>query len=308
MESMPEIESKIASRVEKAASESSIQEAFDSPDHADSRHLVVRGNSNNMERVLSDSVHLVVTSPPYFNAKEYSNWPTVEEYLHDMRQVFRETIRVLVPGRKFCLNISDLPEKGSSGVRWQPLGALLLLAAIDEGFELVDRVIWFKTPLKGFQYGSLPFPPSPWIADSMEYIYILRKPLGGRKVSYSHVTNLQKDASKLRRDDYIEYTKQIWSIRRVRRANNLDGHIAPFPIEIPQRCIRLYSFVGETVLDPFSGSGTTALAALQNRRNSVSYELQSDYIEYIAERFAEAQGLDMISGPDYGKFQVDYVG
>jgi len=294
-------------RLAKQVAEDMIQAAFESPIHAASKHLIVTGDSRRLSSVTDESVQLIVTSPPYFNAKEYSQWASLELYLRDMRRVLDECFRVLVPGRKFCLNISDLPEKGPSGVRWMPLGPMLLFQALEAGFELVDRVIWFKTPLKGFQYGSLPFPPSPLISDSMEYVYVLRKPLGGAKIDYRHVSNLQKEASKLRRADYIEYTKQIWSIRRVRRKNNLDGHIAPFPLEIPERCIRLYSFVGETVLDPFAGSGTTAVAAIINRRNSVSYELQPDYVAYIKERLIETEAKDQLIPKAFGDFEVEYL-
>jgi site-specific DNA-methyltransferase (adenine-specific) len=295
-------------REEKAQSELDIDIAFSSKSHGSTSHKIYNHSSANMNAVEDNSVHLAVTSPPYFNAKEYSQWNSLEDYLSDMRAVISETLRTLVPGRKFCLNISDLPEKGESGVRWIPLGAHLALLAQEVGFEIVDRIIWFKTPLKGFQYGSLPYPPSPLICDSMEYIYVLRKPLGKSKVDYKHVNSLQKEASKLKRDDYIEYTKQIWSLRRVRRQHNLDGHIAPYPLDIPERCIRLYSFVGETVLDPFAGSGTTNLAAVMNRRNSIGYELQADYISYINERMESAKGHDEISPREYGEFQVDYFG
>lgn len=295
------------SREEKAQSELAIDEAFRSSDHAPTVHKIFNRSSSDMSHIPDNSIHLAVTSPPYFNAKEYSQWANLEDYLGDMKEVLAETLRVLKPGRKFCLNISDLPEKGPSGVRWVPLGSYLALAAQEVGFEIVDRIIWFKTPLKGFQYGSLPYPPSPLICDSMEYIFVLRKPLGKAKVDYKHVSNLQKEASKIKRDDYIEYTKQIWSLRRVRRQHNLDGHIAPFPLDIPQRCIRLYSFVGETVLDPFAGSGTTNLAAVKNRRNSIGYELQPHYISYISERMESARGLDEIGTVEYGDFKVEYL-
>lgn len=234
-----------------------------------------------MGTVNNDSVHLVVTSPPYFNAKEYSQWPTLKEYLEDMKKTFIECFRVLVPGRKFCLNISDLPEKGDSGVRWIPLGPELERVAQEVGFELVDRIIWYKTPIKGFQYGSLPFPPSPLICDSMEYIYVLRKP---GKNGYLHVSKSQKEASRLKREEYAEFTKQIWTMRRVRLNENMNGHIAPFPDELPHRCIKLYSFVGETVLDPFGGSGTTAKMSIQNKRNSVLYEINEEYLKHIREK------------------------
>lgn len=261
--------------------ERNFKKYWDHPDLKETSHKIFLKNSKNMSKVKDGSVHLIVTSPPYFNAKDYSSWNSIEDYLKDMREIFRECFRVLKEGRKFCLNISDLPEKGPSGVRWIPLGPELLKVALEEGFELSDRIFWFKTPLKGFQYGSLPFPPSPLICDSIEYIYILRKP---GKNDYSHVPQIEKNASKLKREDYGEYTKQIWTIPRVRLKDNPVGHIAPFPDEIPRRCIKLYSFVGETILDPFGGSGTTTKMAIQNKRNSILYEIKKEYLKHIKDK------------------------
>lgn len=272
-----------AKKASKEQSELEIQKHFNNPELGKTKHLIVIGDSRDMKSVKNNSVHLMVTSPPYFNAKDYSFWSTLDDYLKDMRATFTECFRTLVPGRKFCLNISDLPEKGNSGVRWIPLGSELLRVCRDVGFELVDRVIWFKTPIKGFQYGSLPYPPSPLICDSMEYIYILRKP-NGVKPDYSHLSKLQKEASRLTRAEYAEYTKQLWTMRRVRIKGNEDGHIAPFPDELPHRCIKLYSFVGETVLDPFGGSGTTTKTAILNKRHSVLYEIKKDYLKHIKEK------------------------
>lgn len=267
-------------KISKERVELEIRKHFDNPQLGKTKHLIVIGDSRRMELVKDNSVHLIVTSPPYFNAKDYSSWKSLEDYLDDMRKTFSESFRTLAPGRKLCLNISDLPEKGPSGVRWIPLGSEVLKICLAVGFELVDRVIWYKTPIKGFQYGSLPYPPSPLICDSMEYVYILRKPNTG-KTDYSHLSKLQKEASRLTRGEYAEYTKQIWTIRRVRIKDNEDGHIAPFPEELALRCIKLYSFVGETVLDPFGGSGTTARIALLNKRNSILYEIKKEYLKHI---------------------------
>jgi len=268
---------------EKKALEESrlIEKHWNDPSHNKTIHKIIIGDSRNMKSVKDNSVHLIITSPPYFNAKEYSQWPTLKHYLEDMKKTFIQCYRVLLDGRKFCLNISDLPEKGEFGVRWIPLGPELLRVAQEVGFEIVDRIIWYKTPVKGFQYGSLPFPPSPLICDSMEYIYVLRKP---GKNGYSHVSQSQKEASRLRRDEYAEFTKQIWTMRRVRLSENMNGHIAPHPDELPHRCIKLYSFVGETVLDPFGGSGTTTKMAIHNERNSILYEIKEDYLKHIKEK------------------------
>lgn len=244
-------------------------------------HTIIIGDCRRMDRLENNSVDLIVTSPPYFNAKEYAQWSSLKGYLEDMKKAFEECLRVLKPGRKFCLNISDLPQKGKWGVRWIPLGAGLLLTCQDVGFEIVDRIIWLKTPMKGFQYGSLPYPPSPLICDSIEYIFILRKP---GKSDYSYLLKERREASRLRRKEYAEFTKQIWTIRRVRAKENINGHIAPFPDEIPYRCIKLYSFVGDTVLDPFGGSGTTTKMAIENKRNSILYEIKGEYLDIIKDK------------------------
>ena len=254
----------------------------------DTKHRIIKGDSRNMSKVKDESVSLVVTSPPYYNAKDYVQWESLEKYREDMKKVFAEVFRVLEPGRRFCLNISDIPVKGDSGVKWLTLGPLLLTVCEEIGFELADRIFWFKTPLKGFNYGSLPYPPSPLICDSTEYIYVLRKP---GKADYKKIERERKDASKLIREEYGEFTKQIWTLRRVRLNDNIDGHIAPFPEDIPLRCIKLYSFVGETVLDPFGGSGTTNKVAADLKRNSIMYEIKNDYIKIAKKRFTAETNL-----------------
>lgn len=272
-----------------------ISKYWNDPELDKTQHLIISGDSRRMHSIRDDSVQLIITSPPYFNAKEYSQWLTLSDYLQDMKKTFLECFRVLAPGRKFCLNISDLPEKGDSGVRWIPLGAELIKVVQEVGFEIVDRIIWFKTPVKGFQYGSLPFPPSPLVCDSMEYIFVLRKP---GKAKYDNLTKTQKEASRLKREEYGEFTKQIWTMGRVRTKDNAEGHIAPFPDELPHRCIKLYSFVGETVLDPFGGSGTTTKMAIQNKRNSILYEINKEYIFHIKNK------LNLLQNQPEGNTQI----
>jgi len=258
------------------------------------RHLVVVGDSADMSRVSDRSVHLIVTSPPYFDARDYAtesqlgHGGTLEEYTEGLAAVFRECYRVLQPARRLCLNISDLPISGASGVEWVPLGAIATNVALGVGFGLADRIVWDKTPKKGFQFGSLPYPPSPLICDSMEYVLIFRKP--GRP-DYAYLDPGLKERSRLSPDEYKEFTKQIWVLPRVRLRDNMDGHIAPFPLDIPMRCIRLYSFVGDTVLDPFAGSGTTGAAALAAQRNSIMYEINRDYVRFIRGKLEGEPGL-----------------
>jgi site-specific DNA-methyltransferase (adenine-specific) len=168
---------------------------------------------------------------------------------------------------------------------------------LKNGFEIVDRIIWNKVPMKGFQYGSLPYPPSPLICDSMEYIFILRK---AGKVNYTYLDKEYKQASKLSSTEYKEFTKQIWTINRVRIKKNVDGHIAPFPIDIPYRCALLYSFVNDTILDPFGGSGTTTEAAIKSKRNSVLYEIVPEYLNFIKKKVELSKNL-------LGDIEVNYI-
>jgi DNA modification methylase len=263
--------------------------------YGDTMHRIIAGDAKKMNKIKKEEVDLIITSPPYFNAKDYIQYESLIDYLKDMRKAFKECLRVLKPGRRFCLNISDLPTKGESGVKWITLGTQLLNEAEKAGFELADRIFWFKTPLKGFNYGSLPYPPSPLIADSIEYVYVLRKP---GKPDYKYLDRQKREASKLSREEYMEYTKQVWSIRRVRTKDNVDGHIAPFPEEIPLRCIRLYSFVGDTILDPFGGSGTTTKVAADFKRNSVLYEIKPEYIKIIKDRM-KIEGQNLYTNPEF---------
>jgi site-specific DNA-methyltransferase (adenine-specific) len=266
-------------------------------------HNIIIGNSIKMYEIDDNAIHLIVTSPPYYNMRDYGSLKQIgfgsslEDYLKDMEIVFKECYRVLQPGRKFCLNIGDQPITGDYGVKWLPLGFMLLNILLNNGFELVDRIIWNKVPMKGFQYGSLPYPPSPLICDSMEYIFILRKE---GKANYNYLNKEYKEASKLSSKEYKEYTKQIWTINRVRIKENIQGHIAPFPIEIPYRCILLYSFVNDSVLDPFGGSGTTTEAAIKTNRNSYLYEIVPEYLEIIKKKVQSASNL-------FGQINDQYI-
>ncbi|MBM4293409.1 MAG: site-specific DNA-methyltransferase [Deltaproteobacteria bacterium] len=267
------------------------------------KHKIIIGNSKKMYELDDNTIHLIVTSPPYYNMRDYGSLKQIgfgsslDDYLKDMEAVFQECYRVLQPGRKFCLNISDQPIAGDFGVKWIPLGFLLLDILLKNGFELVDRIIWNKVPMKGFQYGSLPYPPSPLICDSMEYIFILRK---RGKANYNYVSKDNKEASKLSSKEYKEYTKQIWTINRVRIKDNIEGHIAPFPIDLPFRCILLYSFVNDNVLDPFGGSGTTTEAAIKTSRNSILYEIVPEYLDIIKKKILLATNL-------LGEVEINYI-
>lgn len=262
----------------------------------DTYHRIINSDSQKIWKYLDDnSVDLIVTSPPYYNAKSYAQWDSIDAYLKEMKNVFSWCFKVLKPWRKFCLNISDLPVKWDFWVKRIPLWAYLTEVMEEIWFELSDRIIWNKYPIKWFQYWSLPYPPSPLICDSMEYILVFRKPW---KSDYTYLDKEKKEASKLSRDEYWEYTKQIWTMWRVRLKDNLDGHIAPYPEELPLRCIKLYSFVWDTILDPFWGSWTTTIVSANLKRNSVLFELKDEYIDLIKNRVNENSG-NLFINPKY---------
>jgi len=253
-------------------------------------HSIFNNDSRKMDGVPDGSVHLIITSPPYGNIKEYStdkkdigNYKD-DEYLKQIKSVYAECFRVLQPGRKFCLNVKDERRTGEYGVKWY-LYAYRIVDLCDEiGFEVADVIIWNKPNKEEIKdeldHGSLPYPGSPLICDSIEYIFILRKP---GKPNYSHLAGLAKEASVLSKEEYTEFIKQVWKISEDTRISSKEEivfeHLASFPEELPLRLIKLYSYLTETVLDPFVGSGTTMVAAKKLGRNSIGYEINKEYVQ-----------------------------
>jgi len=229
-----------------------------------------------MEELPDNSVHLVVTSPPYNVGKEYDDDLTFKEYISFLKRVFKEVFRVLVPGGRFCLNIANLGRKP-----YIPLHAYLSKMLIEDvGFVMRGEIIWYKNSAAGSTaWGSWKSPSNPILRDVHEYILVFSKKKMKRDNPFRRKTDLT-------REEFLEFTKSVWifppeSAKRV-------GHPAPFPVELPYRCIKLYTFVGEVVLDPFMGSGTTAVAAILTRRNFVGYEINKEYIEIAHKRIQKA--------------------
>jgi DNA modification methylase len=206
------------------------------------------------------SVHLMVTSPPYNAGKEYDEDLTLAEYFAFLRNVWREVHRVLVPGGRACINVANLGRRP-----YIPLNAS----------------IWQKGSSSGTStaWGSWMSPSNPTLRDTHEYIQVFSKGGFGRKAASDRPPTITKE-------QFLEYTKSVWtfsseSARRV-------GHPAPFPVELPYRLIQLYTFEDEIVLDPFMGSGQTAIAALQSKRHFVGYEIDPDYIQLAQKRIIES--------------------
>lgn len=228
-------------------------------------------SSEQMSQLPDNSIHLMVTSPPYNVGKEYDEDFTLEEYLALLRRVFRECARVLVTGGRACINIANLGRKP-----YIPLHSGIIEQMLDLGYLMRGEIIWDKgtSAASSTAWGSWLSASNPTLRDIHEYILVFSKGTYSRKAP-------EKRPSTITRDEFLEWTKSVWtfpaeSAKRV-------GHPAPFPIELPLRLIQLYTFEGEVILDPFIGSGTTALAAIQARRHYIGYEINKAYVR-IAEK------------------------
>jgi len=224
-----------------------------------------------MEELPDNSVHLMVTSPPYNVGKEYDKDFTLEEYLGFLKRVQKEVYRVLVPGGRACINIANLGRKP-----YIPLHAFIIRDMLDIGFLIRGEVIWNKASSvsSSTAWGSWYSAANPTLRDVHEYILIFSKGAFQRK-------NMNKRKSTISREEFLEFTKSVWTFPAV-SAREI-GHPAPFPVELPYRCIQLYTYEGEAVLDPFMGSGQTAIAAIKTGRYYVGYDIEEEYVK-LAER------------------------
>ena len=229
-------------------------------------------SSENMDEVPDNSIHLMITSPPYNVGKEYDDDLTLDEYLELLATVFGQTYKKLVTGGRACINIANIGRKP-----YIPLHAMVIEIMLDLGFLMRGEIIWDKSTSAGGScaWGSWMSASNPVLRDYHEYILVFSKE------SYSkHKAQEKRDT--IERDEFIQWTKSIWTFPAV-NAKKI-GHPAPFPIELPHRLINLYSYENDIVLDPFCGSGTTCIAAIQNNRNYIGYDINEKYIELAEKR------------------------
>ncbi|MBM4168107.1 MAG: site-specific DNA-methyltransferase [Ignavibacteria bacterium] len=237
---------------------------------------IIHTSSEHMSHLPDRSIHLMITSPPYNATKEYDNDLSLEEYLKLLRNVFSETFRVLVNGGRACINIANLGRKP-----YIPLSDYISRIMIDIGFLMRGEIVWNKaaSASPSTAWGSWQSAANPILRDIHEYILVFSK--GDFSRAIGNKTNT------ISRDQFLEWTKSIWTMNAV--SAKKVGHPAPFPEELPYRLIQLYSFAGDVVLDPFMGSGTTAIAALRSDRSFVGYDTSREYIELAMSRIAEWQ-------------------
>ena len=242
----------------------------------DSKNLnrVYCKSSENMDEIPDDSVHLMITSPTYNVGKDYDEDLSLDEYLELLTSVFGQAYKKLVTGGRACINIANIGRKP-----YIPLHAMVIEIMLDLGFLMRGEIIWDKSASGGGScaWGSWMSASNPVLRDYHEYILIFSKG------SYSKNKN-QTKRDTIERDDFINWTKSIWTFPAV-NAKKI-GHPAPFPIELPHRLINLYSYEEDVVLDPFCGSGTTCIAAIQNNRKYVAYDIKKEYVDLAEKRIS----------------------
>jgi len=231
-------------------------------------------SSETMSEIPDYSLHLMVTSPPYNVKKEYDEDLSLKEYRDLLRAVFKETYKKLVTGGRACVNVANLGRKP-----YIPLHSYIIEDMLDIGFFMRGEIIWNKASSASAStaWGSWLSAGNPVLRDIHEYILVFSKESFSRK-RYNKKNTISKD-------EFLEWTKSVWTFPAV-SAHSV-GHPAPFPVELPYRLIQLYTFEGDVILDPFIGSGQTAIAAIKAKRHYVGYDTNKDYVKLAEKRIRE---------------------
>ncbi|MFH2039863.1 MAG: site-specific DNA-methyltransferase [Chloroflexota bacterium] len=247
-------------------------EYVENPVPGDLLDRILCKSSEDMGELPDNCIHLMVTSPPYNVGKEYDNDQTLDEYLAFLERVWLQVFRVLVPGGRLCINVANLGRKP-----YIPIHAMLISGLLELGFLMRGEVIWNKgsSASPSTAWGSWRSASNSTLRDVHEYILIFCKDTFKR-------INPVKRENTISSEDFLEFTKSVWTLP-TESARKI-GHPAPFPVELPKRLIELYTFAGEVILDPFMGSGQTALAAIQTGRHYVGYDVDEKYVKLAEKR------------------------
>jgi DNA modification methylase len=258
------------------------------------KHRVYLGDARLMSELEPDSVHLVVTSPPYWNLKKYPDLPAGQlgnlseysEFLQELRRTWKRCFQALVPGGRMCIVVGDvcLSRRKAGRHSVVPLHSDISQDCIQLGFEYLSPIFWYKIANavtevagNGATFLGKPYEPNAVIKNDVEYILLFRKP------GYRTPTSQQRALSIIEREDHERWFRQIWA--DIPGRLRVDAHPAPYPKEVAFRLINMFSFVGDMVLDPFWGTGTTTLAAVESHRSSISYEIEPKYLDVGKARF-----------------------
>ena len=267
-------------------------------------HRLINGDARDLSLLRDASVHLVVTSPPYWNLKRYNenadqlgHIQDYDAFLLELEKVWRHVYRILVPGGRLVCVVGDVCVARRNFGRHLvfPLHADICVICRHIGFDNLNPIIWHKIAnasyevSNGSKFLGKPYEPNAIIKNDIEFILMQRKPGGYRKP-----TDAQREASRIGKDEFDRWFQQIWNITGA--ATN--RHPAPFPLELATRLMRMFSFVGDTVLDPFCGSGTTMVAALQTGRNSIGVEIDPEYCRMTARRL-KAEDTDLFPTAEF---------
>jgi modification methylase len=257
-------------------------------DKQKTKQRLINGDARDLSFLGDESIHLVVTSPPYWNLKRYNENPDqlghvndYESFLGELEQVWREVFRVLVPGGRLVCVVGDVCVSRRKFGRHLvfPLHADICVLCRKIGFDNLNPIIWYKIANASFEvengskFLGKPYEPNAIIKNDMEFILMQRKPGGYRKP-----TETQRKLSKIDKKDFNTWFQQIWNITGASTRN----HPAPFPLELASRLVRMFSFQKDTVLDPFCGTGTTMVASLRHGRNSIGIDIDPEYCRMAA--------------------------
>jgi len=251
-------------------------------------HKIINGDSRQMSELPDNSVHLAITSPPYWQLKDYGSENQIgfhdsyENYINNLNLVWKECYRTLNNGCRLCINIGDQFARAIYYGRYKviPIREEIIKFCENVGFDYMGAIIWQKVTTSnttggGVQMGSYPYPRNGILKLDYEFILVFKKLGDAPKHSKE-----QKELSIMTSEEWNTFFAGHWNFAGARQ----NGHIAMFPEELPRRLIKMFSFVDETILDPFAGSGTTSLASKNLDRNSVGFEINPDFIPFIKEK------------------------
>jgi len=274
------------------------------------RHVLVQGDARDLRFIQTGSVQLVVTSPPYWTLKKYREHPSqmghirdYDVFVEELSRVWKECFRVLVPGGRLVCVVGDvcLSRRKHGRHVVVPLHADIAVSCKAIGFDNLNPIIWHKISnasyevKNGSKFLGKPYEPNAIIKNDIEFILMQRKPGG-----YRSPTAEQRRLSMIEKSDFNEWFQQIWTIPGA----STREHPAPFPLELAYRLVRMFSFFGDTVLDPFCGTGTTMVAAAKAGRNSVGVEIDPSYCE-MALRRLESETKDLFSDVEVEMVRAD---